>query len=72
MPYKNHFMKKTLVVLALVFAFVLVGCTTVSALAATSNALGGLVGEAKGTYLYSLDAKNKSKDKIVSNFISKS
>jgi hypothetical protein len=45
-------MKKTLVVLALVFAFVLVGCTTVSPLAATSNDLGSKVGEAEGTYLF--------------------
>lgn len=45
-------MKKALVVLALVFAFVLVGCTTVSPLAATSNALGSKVGEAVGTYLF--------------------
>ena len=45
-------MKKTLVVLALVFAFVLVGCTTVSPLAATSNNLGSKVGEAEGTYLF--------------------
>lgn len=45
-------MKKALVVLALVFAFVLVGCTTVSPLAATSNALGSKVGEASVKFLF--------------------
>lgn len=47
-------MKKTLVVLALVFAFVLVGCTTVAPLTATSNPLGSKVGEATGTYLFGI------------------
>lgn len=47
-------MKKALVVLALVLAFVLVGCTTVAPLTATSNPLGSKVGEATGTYLFGI------------------
>jgi hypothetical protein len=46
-------MKKALVVLALVFAFVLVGCmTTVKPFAATSNELGSKVGEASAKFLF--------------------
>ena len=45
-------MKKTLVVLALVFAFVLVGCTTVNPFAVTSNELGSKVGEASVKFLF--------------------
>ncbi len=46
-------MKKALVVLALVFAFVLVGCmTTVEPFAVTSNELGSKVGEASAKFLF--------------------
>lgn len=46
-------MKKALVVLALVFAFVLVGCmTTVEPFAVTSNELGSKVGEASVKFLF--------------------
>lgn len=46
-------MKKALVVLALVFAFVLVGCmTTVTPFAVTSNELGSKVGEASAKFLF--------------------
>mgnify|MGYP006384233243 FL=1 len=46
-------MKKALVVLALVFAFVLVGCmTVVEPFAVTSNELGSKVGEASAKFLF--------------------
>lgn len=46
-------MKKALVVLALVFAFVLVGCmTVVEPFAVTSNELGSKVGEASVKFLF--------------------
>lgn len=45
-------MKKLVVVMLALAALLLVGCTTVTPLTATSNSLGGLVGEATGTYLF--------------------
>ena len=50
------FMKKLLVVVVALETLILVGCTTVAPITATSNPLGSKVGEAKGTYLFGFDS----------------
>ena len=47
-------MKELLVVVVALATLILVGCTTVAPITATSNRLGSKVGEAKGTYLFGI------------------
>ena len=48
------FMKKLFVVCALAGLIVLAGCTSISPVTATSNPVGSKVGEASGSYLFSI------------------